>query len=594
MKRKSIKFAIVIIILLCCLPLAAQRNQPNVKTQRRIALVIGNSNYLNIDSLESKNPSNDAVDVANALRDLDFEVFLGVDLTFRETLTLINSFGARLAETRGIGLFYYSGHAFHINNENFLLPVDTRIIQEADSSREGISLNLILAKMNAAKNSANLVLLDCVGKNQFIQSWRTEQKNIVTIGFTKIIPPKGTVVFYSNQPENNSAERFGRNGYFAVSILKQLNKTGLDFGQFTNAVSADLAERTYNQQKPFLIGTLPKNFYFVDELHQPKTKERKSLTDYFEAFKSARKYPCGQRDELRSVGKEIIENYVDDVINRDVIEFVKKHLEIFEKEEPLCDRSTRYDNSYTAKNWRKFFEFSKEVINFEGETSIALDVMLTLIKVGYQRVIEDDNDDFNGDTVLYAKKAIKMIDSGIKSKSDDWGVYDGFESEGRSMAWLNYTIGYIAYSRLNQQDEGVSYLYKATKSREFEAEWTIYQTIGNYYFDRSMSIYATYKEKHQANLSKITDETNAILSNALGYAERAIDAYGRARNIYSIKLTGVFKEKIVYVEKLDEIYTFRFNFVPKMPTWGMNEYVTRLISRSMPDPATKVEPIPIL
>ncbi|MEP6902100.1 MAG: caspase family protein [Actinomycetota bacterium] len=593
MPRKLIKPAMLIMILLFVWPLTAQQKQTDYKLQKRIALVIGNSNYEKFDSL--KNPANDAADVADALRHLGFKVYFGTNQTFREMEALIVDFGAELAQTKGVGLFYYTGHGFNIDNQNFMLPVDTRILREAESVREGVSLNLVLSKMKSAQNGTNFVFLDSVGINQFVQTWRTEKENIIPVGFKEVLPAAGRTVIYSNQPENNAAERSGLNGFFAASFLKQIKEPNRDFAQFMNAVADNLAERTFDQQKPLIIGNIPKNFYFVDELHKPPTREKKSLAEYFDMFKLVRKFDCGDRDVARSVAKEIMENYENDEINADVIAFVKKNQQIIEKEDRKCDRDKRYENSYSAENWGKFFEFSKEIIAHEGENTRALDVMLTLVAVGYNISSKEINNNFNTDTIFYAKKSIEMFEKGVQTY--DYGVYDnfktGFESE-NAIDWCNYIIGFINYHYLDRRDEGVDYLYKSFKfTNVFKSDWTVYQTIGNYYFDIAMSLYETYKEKRKANIYKDNDQTRAILMLALGYADRAIDAYGRARKIFKEKKITNPDEKVVFDENLNDIYIFRFNFVPKMPTWGMDEYVELLNKKSMPNPTTKVEPIPL-
>ncbi|MET0752021.1 MAG: caspase family protein [Pyrinomonadaceae bacterium] len=72
-----------------------QLSQDNNETQKRIALVIGNSAYTKAKVLP--NPANDAADMAKTLKDLDFEVLSGTNLNKRQTETLIREFGRKLA-----------------------------------------------------------------------------------------------------------------------------------------------------------------------------------------------------------------------------------------------------------------------------------------------------------------------------------------------------------------------------------------------------------------------------------------------------------------------------------------------------------------
>src|SRR5690349_21292218 len=66
----------------------------NSKPQKRTALVIGNSDYTIARKLA--NPSNDATDMANALRELGFEVISGINLNLKQMNDKVREFGDRL------------------------------------------------------------------------------------------------------------------------------------------------------------------------------------------------------------------------------------------------------------------------------------------------------------------------------------------------------------------------------------------------------------------------------------------------------------------------------------------------------------------
>jgi uncharacterized caspase-like protein len=65
-----------------------------VAAQKRVALVIGTSAYVNTGKLE--NPKNDAADMAAKLKELGFDVVEGKDLTKAEMDRTIVSFAERL------------------------------------------------------------------------------------------------------------------------------------------------------------------------------------------------------------------------------------------------------------------------------------------------------------------------------------------------------------------------------------------------------------------------------------------------------------------------------------------------------------------
>src|SRR5579872_3309313 len=110
-------------MLRCCVFLAAlvlvAFTTPDARADRRVALVIGNSEYREIPAL--KNPDKDAEDVSNTFRLAGFDVFVAKDLT---KLQFEKEFRNYLAAADGadLAVVYYSGHGFQIGGENFLIP----------------------------------------------------------------------------------------------------------------------------------------------------------------------------------------------------------------------------------------------------------------------------------------------------------------------------------------------------------------------------------------------------------------------------------------------------------------------------------------
>ena len=110
-------------------PLVEQVEQKvTVVSGRRVALVIGNGNYRFATKLG--NPSNDASDIANALRKLGFEVVEGRDLDKRGIEDKLREFSRKLAGAK-LALFFYAGHGMQVAGKNYLVPVDAKLEQRA-------------------------------------------------------------------------------------------------------------------------------------------------------------------------------------------------------------------------------------------------------------------------------------------------------------------------------------------------------------------------------------------------------------------------------------------------------------------------------
>ena len=87
----------------------------------RIALVIGNSDYLNVGKLY--NPKNDANDIESVLLKLDFDVKKVLDAKLIDIQQSVNSFLQALDEN-AVGLLFYAGHGMQIDGNNYIVPVD--------------------------------------------------------------------------------------------------------------------------------------------------------------------------------------------------------------------------------------------------------------------------------------------------------------------------------------------------------------------------------------------------------------------------------------------------------------------------------------
>ena len=102
------------LIILFCIPFLAFS-----EGEKRLALVIGNSNY---DKGPLDNPVNDALLMAQTLEVLDFDVILDTNIESKESfIRTIREFGNQRSDY-DVAFVYYAGHGIQVGAENFLLP----------------------------------------------------------------------------------------------------------------------------------------------------------------------------------------------------------------------------------------------------------------------------------------------------------------------------------------------------------------------------------------------------------------------------------------------------------------------------------------
>src|SRR4030081_3155944 len=98
--------------------------------ESRIALVIGNSNYLSAPPLVT--PATDAKTFADLLAAANFQVIGGADLAQIDMRRAIRDLSAAVS-AKGPDtavLVFYAGYGIQIDGENFLIPIDARIERE--------------------------------------------------------------------------------------------------------------------------------------------------------------------------------------------------------------------------------------------------------------------------------------------------------------------------------------------------------------------------------------------------------------------------------------------------------------------------------
>lgn len=112
--------------------------------KKALALVVGNGDYSDPDD-NLDNAVNDASSMCKKLHNLGFEVILKENcnkVTFDKT---IKEFEERLSGF-DVALFYYSGHAFQIERENYLSATDSDFQDSDFAASSCVRLNLVIKK----------------------------------------------------------------------------------------------------------------------------------------------------------------------------------------------------------------------------------------------------------------------------------------------------------------------------------------------------------------------------------------------------------------------------------------------------------------
>jgi Caspase domain len=227
--------------------------------ETRVALVIGNGAY--VHSANLPNPPNDAADVTATLKNSQFDVIGGSNLSQSEMQDLTIRF-ARMARDADVALFYYSGHAMQFNGVNYLMPIDAELKDEADLKRF-TRVDDILEDLQQAKN-LHILVLDSCRDNPLADALKRSigQTRSATIrqGLVKMEAPVGTIISFSTQAGKTADDGHGRNSPYTTSFIKRIGERN-EIGSIFREVSSDVYESSGKQQLPELSLSIIGNFY---------------------------------------------------------------------------------------------------------------------------------------------------------------------------------------------------------------------------------------------------------------------------------------------------------------------------------------------
>jgi hypothetical protein len=284
---------------------------PSLAQGKRVALVIGNSEYINTPRLA--NPKNDAADMAAELQKLGFRVIEGRDLDKVAMDRKIRDFAQALVGAE-VGLFFYAGHGLQVGGQNYLVPTDAELKTASALDFEMVRLDLVHRTMER-ETLTNILIIDACRDNPLARNLaRALGTRSIQIGrgFAPVESGEGTLIGFSTQPGNVALDGKGRNSPYASALLKHLPTPGEDLPTILINVRNDVMEATGRRQVPWEHSALTAKFYFIP----PKTPSQQIELEFWASVKDSTspavlgtyvsRYPNG---EFVPIARALIEHF---------------------------------------------------------------------------------------------------------------------------------------------------------------------------------------------------------------------------------------------------------------------------------------------
>jgi formylglycine-generating enzyme required for sulfatase activity len=231
------------------------------QAQKRVALVIGNSDYQHTTKLT--NPKNDATDISAVLKGFGFQVVDGFDLTKAAFDAKVREFAAAL-EGASVGVFFYAGHGLQVAGQNYLVPVDAQLSAAVALDFEMMKVEIIHRAMERLTKT-NVLFLDACRDNplarNLAQNLGTRSADVGK-GLAQIEAGSGTLISFSTHPGALALDGGGRNSPYAGSLIKHLSASHDDLNAVLISVRNDVMSATKDAQVPWEHSALRGRLYF--------------------------------------------------------------------------------------------------------------------------------------------------------------------------------------------------------------------------------------------------------------------------------------------------------------------------------------------
>jgi hypothetical protein len=225
-------------------------------SNEKIALIIGNSKYQNLGSLN--NTINDAKLIEKSLKEIGYKTQIVLDANEQQARKAIKNFAIE-SENSNIALVFYAGHGAQVLGENYLLPTDIDIPKrESDIQLSGIKVDDIV---NTIHSKVKVIFLDACRDNPALIKSLSKGRGSYQGG---LAPAKNTsftdnssgiFIAYATDSGNVALDGNEKDSPFSLALAKYI-KEPISVDDMFSKVTKEVRQKTNNSQKPYKYASL--------------------------------------------------------------------------------------------------------------------------------------------------------------------------------------------------------------------------------------------------------------------------------------------------------------------------------------------------
>ena len=241
-----------------------EKPQPVVQKEKRLALVIGNSDYHSNSFPKLENTLNDARVIHAKLKSLGFDMQpILLDANKNQLWDAITNFINKINnDSYDVAIVYYSGHGLSPDGgANYMIPIDANIKYLDEVKRDGINSQTdLIGEMERSHCKVKIVLMDCCN-NCNVPERGT--KSAVCQGGLSKMNPEGVYILHAAHPGRTAIDGIdSENSPFAQALLESIdNNPNTVWELLVKDVIESVDRKTQGRQIPYPEGIIKGKFY---------------------------------------------------------------------------------------------------------------------------------------------------------------------------------------------------------------------------------------------------------------------------------------------------------------------------------------------
>lgn len=347
-----------------------------IKKEKRIALIISNSNYLDKRISKLKNPINDALKLGEKLRKFNFSIDEYNDASANEIKMAIRNFGEK-ADKNTTVLFFYAGHALQNNGNNYLIPVDFKInpLNGINYEHDLININTIISQQNLQDAKIKIIILDSCRNNLFSEDFETLEKTRSLnknnrkiykelyrggkIGLSPIKASGGSFIAFSTASGSVARDGIGSHSPYMEGILKYIEEK-ITIESFFKKVRKHVLKVTGENQIPWESNSLTIDFSIAD-INENRYLETIKENKDFRMINSKTIYDKNLNKTWKILSNDKV--YLFEEIEKEIKHNLGENYRLPTKEEIISLLKKNEKNSWGKINAR-FFQKNERTCNY--------------------------------------------------------------------------------------------------------------------------------------------------------------------------------------------------------------------------------------